>query len=133
MEVEERTRLFWLKVLYWYTILGAGLAGLCVLLAPAAFAKALAMPGQDPYILGVAGSMWLASGLVAVLGLGSPLVFAPIFLAQLAYKVLWLVCVFLPNAFRGALPFYSWVLAAIFASYIVLDLVAIPFRRLRSW
>ncbi|MGC8723886.1 MAG: hypothetical protein ACP5VF_08430 [Acidobacteriota bacterium] len=36
-------------------------------------------------------------------------------------RVLWL---------RGALPLYSWVLAAIFASYVVLDLIAIPFARL---
>jgi len=132
MDGEQGTRLVWLKVLYWYTVLGAGLAGLLILLAPAAFAKALGMPGQDPFIVGVAGSMWLSLGLVAVLGLGSPLAFAPIFLVQLGYKVLWLACVFLPNALRGALPFYSWVLAAIFASYIVLDLVAIPFKRLRG-
>ncbi len=130
MEGTEAVRTAWLKVLYWYTILGAGLVGLCVLLVPATFAKALGMPGQDPFILGVAGGVWLASGIVSIWGLGSPLAFAPIFLLQLGYKTLWLLCVFLPQAVRGALPLYSWVLAVIFVSYVVLDLIAIPFGRL---
>jgi hypothetical protein len=88
------------------------------------------MPAQDPFILGVAGGAWLAFGIIAAVGLRSPLAFAPIFLVQLGYKVLWLAGVFLPQALRGTLPLYAWVLAGIFASYIVLDLVAIPFRRL---
>lgn len=126
----KATSTLWLKVLYWYTVLGAGAAGLWVLLAPGSFAAAFGMPPQDPYILGVAGGVWLGSGVVAAVGLRAPLVFAPIFLIQLGYKSLWLVAVFLPHGLRGDLPGYSWMLAAIFASYVVLDLVAIPFRRL---
>ncbi len=132
METSRGPGVVWLRVLYWYTILGAGLAGLCLLLAPAAFARTLRMPEQDPFVLGVAGSLWLAFGVVAVLGLGSPLAFAPIFLVQLGYKTLWLVCIFLPNVFRGVVPLHSCILAAIFASYVLLDIVAIPFRRLAS-
>jgi ABC-type Fe3+-siderophore transport system permease subunit len=130
MDGRQGVRTVWLKVLYWYTILGAGGAGLWVLLAPATFAEALRMPSQDPFILGVGGGVWLASGVVAAVGLRAPLVFAPIFLIQLGYKSLWLVAVFLPEGLRGSLPPYAWVLAGIFASYVALDLVAIPFGRL---
>jgi hypothetical protein len=126
----QRVRMVWLKALYWYTLLGAGSIGLWILLAPTTFATAFAMPSQDPFILGVAGSTWLAFAFAAGLGLRSPLAFAPIFLVQLGYKVLWLVAVFLPRVLRGPLPAYSWVLVVVFASFIVLDLVAVPFRRL---
>ena len=126
----EGVRVLWLKVLCWYTVLGAGAVGLWILLAPGSFIAAFGRPGQDPFILGVAGSSWLAFGVVAAVGLRSPLAFAPIFLVQLGYKVLWLAVVFLPQGLRGALPPYSWVLAALFASYVVLDLIAIPFPRL---
>jgi hypothetical protein len=130
MKETPGVRVSCLRFLYWYTILGAGAVGLWVLLLPRTFATAFGMPAQDPFILGVAGGAWLAFGIIAAVGLRSPLAFAPIFLVQLGYKVLWLAGVFLPQALRGTLPLYAWVLAGIFASYIVLDLVAIPFRRL---
>ena len=130
MERAEGVRVLWLKVLCWYTVLGAGAVGLWILLAPGSFIAAIGMPGQDPFILGVAGSAWLAFGVVAAVALRSPVAFAPIFLVQLGYKLLWLAVVFVPQGLRGALPLYSWVLAAIFASYLVLDLIAIPFARL---
>jgi hypothetical protein len=130
MKGTQVARMAWLKALYWYTVVGAGLVGLWILLAPGTFAKAFGMPAQDPFILGVAGSAWLAFGVVAIFGVRSPLAFAPIFLVQFGYKALWLVGVFLPHALRGALPPYSWVLAVIFASYIVFDIVAVPFGRL---
>ncbi len=130
MDRRKEVRAVWLKGLYWYTILGAGAVGLWILLAPETFASAFGMPPQDPFILGVAGSTWLAFGVVAAIGLRSPLVFAPVFLVQLGYKVLWLAVVFLPRGLHGRPPFYSLVLAVIFASYIILDLIAIPFGRL---
>jgi hypothetical protein len=130
MKETQDVRMFSLRFLYWYTVLGAGAVGLWVLLSPRTFATAFLMPAQDPFILGVAGCAWLAFGIVAAIGLRSPLPFAPIFLVQLGYKVLWLAGVFLPQSLRGTLPSYAWVLASVFVSYIVLDLVAIPFRRL---
>ncbi len=130
MEETRGVRLFWLKVLYVYTVVVAGAVGLGALLAPEAIAAAFRMPAQDPFVLGVAGASWLAFGVVAAVGFRSPIAFSPIFLVQLCYKALWLVAVFLPQSLKGPLPFYSWVLAAVFASYVVLDLVAIPFGRL---
>ena len=129
MQGTHGVRLAWLKALYGYTVLGAGAVGLWILLAPATFVAAFGMAGPEPFILGVAGSVWVAFGGVAALGMRSPVAFAPIFLVQLGYKAIWLVGVFLPQGLRGALPPYSWVLAVIFVSYIVLDVIAIPFAK----
>jgi len=119
-----------LKVLYVYTIVGSGLMGVWMLLAPASFAAAFAMPAQDPFVFGVNGSFYAAMGIVAAIGLRSPLTFAPIFLVQLGYKSLWLALVFLPRLARGPIPAYGWLVAAVFVSYVVLDGVALPFSRL---
>ena len=130
MNETSGVRVSWLRFVYWYTVVGAGAAGLWVLLSPRTFSTALGMPVQDPFILGVVGSAWLAFAGAAVPALRSPLRFAPMLLVQLGYKTVWFVGVLLAQALRGPLPFYAWLLAAVFASYIVLDLVAIPFRRL---
>jgi hypothetical protein len=119
-----------LKILYAYTIVGSGLGGVWMLLAPASFAAALAMPAQDPLVLGINAAVYVAFGVVATVGLRSPLAFAPIFLLQLAYKSLWLALVFLPRLARGSVPAYGWFTAAVFVSYVVLDCIAIPFSRL---
>ena len=65
----------------------------------------------------------------AGVGLKAPLKFAPIFLGQLAYKSVWLVAVFLPQIIKGTVPIYAWLIALVFASYVVLDIIAIPFSR----
>jgi len=129
IELSEHGAPFALKLLYAYTIVGAGIAGLCVLAAPTSFAEAFGVP-SDPYTLGVVGAVSCAFALVAALGLRAPLAFAPVFLVQLAYKSLWIAIVFLPRAIRSSAPGYAWMLAAVFASYIVLDVIAIPFARL---
>ena len=119
-----------LKILYVYTIVGAGLMGAGMVLAPASFAAALAMPAQDPLVFGVVGAFYVAMGVAAALGFRSPITFAPIFLVQLGYKSVWLALVFLPHLARGSMPRYGWLLAAVFVSYVVLDCIAIPFSRL---
>lgn len=121
-----------LRILYAYTVGGSGVFGMWMLLAPTSFAAAFLLPAQDPFIFGAIASVYVAFGFVAAMGLRAPLVFAPIFVLQLAYKTVWLALVFLPHLVRGPVPFYAWVLAAVFVSYVVLDLIAIPFSRLRA-
>jgi len=130
MQEEAGVRWPWLKFLYWYTLLGGGAVGVVVIVTPGLFASLFRMPAQDPYMLGVAGSFWLVSGLVAIFGLRAPLVFAPTLLVQLAYKSTWLLGVFLPHLLAGAVPVYGWAVALVFSSYVVLDLIAIPFARI---
>jgi hypothetical protein len=88
------------------------------------------MPSQDPFILGTVGCVYAAFALIAALGLRAKAAFAPIFLVQLAYKSLWIAAVFAPRALRAALPLYTWAMAAVFASYVALDLLALPFSRM---
>jgi len=117
----------WIRFLYAYTIAGAGGTGLIMILAPGFVPSLFGMPDQDPFIFGVAGSVWLAFGILSVLGLQSPVRFLPVLLMQLCYKSIWLAGVVLPLLFRGGFPFYGVVFSLVMASYVVLDLIAIPF------
>ena len=116
----------WARFLYWYTIVGAGGCGLLIVLLPSAFAAAFGLPGQDPYILGMMGSVFLAFSAVAAWGLRCAARFAPIFLVQFGYKSIWLIAVLVPRLVAGPpAPFYAWVMAGIFATYVALDVLVI--------
>lgn len=117
----------WLKIMYIYTVISAGLLGLGVVLAPDYVISMMGWPLQDPVIFGVFGSVYVAFGLVAIMGLRSPLKFSPVLLLQLSYKIIWFAGVALPLAVKEQFPAYGYVFAAIFLSYIIGDLIAIPF------
>jgi len=87
----------------------------------------LIRPSQDPIVFGVFGSVYLSFALLSILGLRSPLKFSPVLLLQLSYKVIWFIGVVLPLLATGNLPSYALVYVVIFASYIVGDVIAIPF------
>ncbi|MCJ7832857.1 MAG: hypothetical protein MUQ20_00535, partial [Deltaproteobacteria bacterium] len=76
---------------------------------------------------GIVGSVYLSFGLLSILGLRSPLKFAPILLLQLSYKVVWFIGVLLPILFTGKFQTYALPYVVIFATYIIGDLLAIPF------
>jgi len=117
----------WLKFMYIYTIVGAGACGFGIVVAPDVMISLFRWPKQDPIMLGVVGSVYLAFGLLSILGLRSPLKFVPVLLLQLCYKLLWLLGVIVPMLVVGDLPSHGPVFVGIFASYIVGDLIAIPF------
>jgi hypothetical protein len=81
----------------------------------------------DPVTYGINGSVFLAFGLLAILGLRAPLKFVPVLLLQLIYKVLWFVGVFLPLLVAGRFPTSETLTVVIFALVIVGDVIAIPF------
>jgi hypothetical protein len=120
----------WLKAMYIYTLIGAGGTGLAFLAVPGLVQKTLGMPKQDPFVFGVYGCVLLASGLLAIPALRYPLKFAPLLLVQLVYKPLWFVAVVVPAALKGHFPFYAAFLGGVFLTYIVGDLIAIPFSYL---
>lgn len=117
----------WLKIMYWYTIFGAGGFGLGIIVMPNIMRSIFGWPTQDPIVYGVAGSIWMAFGLLAVLGLRSPLKFVPILLMQLCYKSIWFIGVVFPLLATGKFPFYGILHAVVMASFIIGDLIAIPF------
>ncbi len=125
---QYKVRWRWLRFMYIYTIVVAGLIGLAEIVAPVRVQSALGMPEQDPAVFGLAASMFLAIGLVAILGLRAPLKYCPILLFELLYKLAWLCGVVLPLALRGQFPVAAAVQVVIFATFIIGNLVAVPFR-----
>ena len=117
----------WLKGMYIYTIVGAGGFGLGIIIMPDVMRSIFGWPGQDPIVLGVTGSVYLSFALLSILGLRSPLKFAPVLLLQLSYKVVWFIGVILPILVAAKFPTYAILSVVIFATYIVGDLIAIPF------
>lgn len=127
MSKDDRIRWNWLKGMYIYTIIGAGGFGLGILAKPDLIRTMFAWPSQDPVNLGIAGSVYLAFGLLSIVGLRSPLKFSPVLLLQLTYKTVWFIGVIIPMLVTGRFPAYAVPTAVIFATYIIGDLIAIPF------
>ena len=122
----------WLRFMYVYTTIVAGAIGLAEILAPVRVQSMFGMRAQDPMVFGLGGSVFLALGLVAILGVRAPLKYCPILLVELAYKLIWLCGVVVPLALRGEFPASSIVQVVIFGTFVVGDLIAIPFRYMFS-
>ena len=127
MSEEINVRWGWLKGMYIYTIVVAGGFGLGIILVPNLIHSVFRMPAQDPIVLGIVGSVYLAFALLCVLGLWSPLKFVPILLLQLGYKVIWFIGVVLPVLVAGKFPAYAILFVVVFVTFIIGDLIAIPF------
>ena len=127
MSKDIKIRWGWLKVMYIYTIVGAGGFGLGMIVIPNVMISVFSWPSGDPIAFGVTGSVYVAFGLLSILGLRSPLKFTPVLLLQLGYKVVWFIGVILPLLAVGKFPAYAILHVLIFASYIIGDLIAIPF------
>lgn len=117
----------WLKGMYLYTAGGAGLLGLGMLVMPGVIKTRLLWPVQEPVAFGIVASVYVAFGLLSLLGLRSPLKFVPVLLLQLCYKIIWFGGVVLPLLVAGRFPGYAIPAALIFATYVLGDLIAIPF------
>ncbi len=127
MSKEIKVRWGWLKGMYVYTIVVAGGFGLGTLFIPKLIQSIFRMPAQDPIVLGVMGSVYVAFALLSLFGLRSPLKFSPILLLQLGYKVVWFLGVIVPIVVAGEFPAYALAFVVVFATFIVGDLIAIPF------
>jgi len=135
MSKDVNVRWGWLKGMYIYTIIGAGGFGLGIIFVPNEIGTMfrmmnMPMPSQDPIVLGISGSVYLSFALLSILGLRSPLKFSPVMLLQLCYKVVWFMGVILPMLFAGEFPTYAIFFVVVFATYIIGDLIAIPFSYL---
>jgi len=117
----------WLKAMYIFTIIHAGGSGLGIILIPSIMRSFFGWPSQDPIVFGICGSVWVAFGLLSILGFRSPLKFSPILLLQLTYKVVWFIGVIIPILIAGKFPPYATGYVVFFLIYIIGDLIAIPF------
>ena len=127
MENEINIKWRWLKFMYWYTIIGAGGFGLAIIILPETIRTLFGWPVQDPIVYGVTASVWTAFGILSIFGLISPLKFIPILVMQLCYKSVWFIAVIFPLLLSGNFPTYAILHVVIMASYIIGDLIAIPF------
>jgi formate/nitrite transporter FocA (FNT family) len=114
--------------MYVYTAIIAGGFGLAEILAPVRVQSMLGMRVQDPIVFGLSASVFLGLGLVAILGVRAPLKYSPVLLVELVYKLIWLCGVVVPLALRGEFVSSSIVQVVIFGTFVVGDLIAIPFR-----
>ncbi len=121
-----RSRL--LRGMYGVNVVGAGVPGLVTVLAPGWAADNLFGAPQDPVSLRMLGAVWLSVGALSVLGLRRPMRFSAVFPVEAAYKSLWLVTV-VPTLLAGERPEIV-PLAALFAAWVVADLVATPWAYL---
>jgi len=123
----------WLRFMYVYTILGAGGFGLAILTMPDRMRGVFRWPGDEPIALSIVASVYLAFGVLSVFGLRDPLKFVPVLLLQLCYKLVWFIGAVVPLLVSGRFPGYAVLTVVIFATYVVGDLIAIPFSHvLRS-
>lgn len=127
MTQEFKIRYGWIKFMYWYTVIGAGLSGLGVIVLPEKMIALNKFAPQDPMIFGVVGSVWLAFGILSIFGLFNPLKFVPVLLMQLFYKSLWIIGVVVPIWAKGGLSSNDMMFVAGMTTFIVGDLIAIPF------
>lgn len=120
----------WLKAMYVYTLFGAGGFGVMALFFPSAARTLFRIPEGDPAVLGLYGSFSLAAALLSILALRSPLKFVPMLLIQLVYKPIWLIVFAVPLFLKGRFPAYVVIISAVYATFIVGNLIAIPFSYL---
>lgn len=132
MNKDPRIRWGWLKAMYFYTLFGAGGTGFAMLIIPGTVQSAFRFPAQDPALFMAYGCVLFASGLIAIPALFFPLKFVPLLLIQLVYKPIWLAVAAIPLFLKGQFPLHIVVFSIVFLTYIVGDLIAIPFRYLFS-
>jgi hypothetical protein len=132
MSTDVSVRWGWLKAMYIYNIVGAGGFGLALLFFPGTIQSILRFPPQDPVTLGLYGSVLLAVGLISIAALRFPLKFVSILFIQLVYKPIWLAVVAIPLFIKGQFPLYVVFISAVFFTYIIGNLIAIPFSYLLS-
>ena len=104
--------------------------GLMMLVVPDLFVDLLQFPKpQDPLIFGVAASVWLAFGILSILGFREPMKYVPVLMFQFTYKVIWFVAVVLPWVLSGPTQiFYGILMIIIFATFVVADIIVIPWK-----
>ena len=132
MTSEHGIRWRWLKAMYLYTVVVAGGLGLAMVLAPSRVQSMFHMDPQDPVVFGLNGCIFLSFGLAAILGVRAPLKYCPLLLIELTYKLIWLLVVVAPLAMRREFPGSAIIQVVIFITFVVGNLVAIPFGYLFS-
>jgi hypothetical protein len=116
--------------MYGYTIVTGGILGLALLLAPSTMLSALGYPTEEPFLAGIVYSVWLAEGILSAFGLRYPVNFAPVLLLQLTYKLIWFVAIIIPHLVTAQLPTFAMTMSALYVTFVIGDVIAIPWRHI---
>lgn len=127
MSEDIKIRWGWLKFMYIYTIVLSGFLGVGIIIMPEMIKTKFPWPVEEPTTFGIVGSVYVAFGLLSILGLRSPLKFVPVLLMQLCYKLVWFIGVLIPLLVTAHFPSYAISMVIIFVTYIIGALIAIPF------
>lgn len=130
MKEKLNVRIKGLYFMYYYTIILPGLTGLLVVFKPDFFTTIFQWDSQYHYLIGITGSMWLSFSILSIFALKRPIKFLPVLAFQLSYKVIWLSCVVMPIFIKDGFSVYEMVFALTMLSYVIGDLIVIPFKYL---
>ena len=115
-----------LKYMFYFIIIVEIPLGLFMLIAPDLFISLLGFPTQDPLMYGVAASIWLAFGILSILGVREPMKYVPVLLFQFTYKCIWFIGVVIPAAIAGQIGMSGMFMIITFALFVVCDIIVIP-------
>jgi hypothetical protein len=119
-----------LKGMFIYTAITTIPFGLSIILMPGLWFSLTDLSIQNQYIFGIVGSVWLAFGTCAILGLKNPIKFITILLLQLIYKIVWVFLIFIPQLFFSGPSIISLLLLITFLTFIIPDIFIIPWNDL---
>ena len=115
-----------LKYMFYFVMIVEIPLGLFMLILPDVFINLLGFPPQDFLMYGVAASIWLAFGLVSILGIREPMKYVPILLFQFTYKCIWFIGVVIPAVTIEQIPISGIFMIVTFAIFITCDIIVIP-------
>ena len=127
MATDAKVRMNWLKGMYIYTIVLSGGFGVGMIFMPEVVKSVFKWPVAEPIAFGIVGSVYITFGILSIFGLRAPLKFVPVLLTELFYKSICLIGVMLPLLITGKFPVYAIPIAILFATFIIGNIIAIPF------
>ncbi|MEM9774047.1 MAG: hypothetical protein AAF902_05670 [Chloroflexota bacterium] len=90
-----------LRIMFAINLLGGGVPGAVMILAPTWALSNMFAGTHDPAIFGMTGAIWFAIGIVSILGLFQPNQMKSVFILQMIYKSIWVSAVAIPLMLAG--------------------------------
>jgi hypothetical protein len=122
-------KLTFLKLIYAANILGAGNVGIRCLFFPRNAATTVFSDTVQPsHAMQILGAFWLTVAILSIAGLFNPIIFSPLLLVQLVYKVSWLSVVVVPSFISGRTDTLPKSVVIFFIIWVVILPFAIPWK-----
>jgi hypothetical protein len=120
----------WLRFMFAVNIFVVGGLGLALLIGGQAAFTSFGFPTEEMTMTGYALSVMVAYAIMGIMGLRSPVKFAPVLLMQATGKIVWFLAIIIPLLATGPLPSYAVMLSVSFIPLIIGDLIAVPWKYL---